>query len=296
MKQSHPTRKTFGEIFTLTFRIYFKNFWKNLGTGTLIAAVCLLFFVPYYVSYLSSINFSGYPFMNSSMPLSAGTWISYFLALALMTVFGHSLITGYFAPKTIDFLEQKMREKGERLNLAFQVFGRISSAQTVFFLIYMLLLAPLGYLIILQAGKLDTLNVLYGGFKAFINYFLLVAGVSVLAALINMLCVFTAQTALFEQKRWFGAFGKAVKTMVSGNFWITVGYFIVFGLVISIGSYFISIFIGLIMFLFGMTIFGFGMGLESFMTAPSGPMIAVAIILGLIVFALIAALAGAIMV
>ena len=258
MKQSHPSRKTFGEVFTLIFKIYFKDFWRNLAFGALIAAVCILFFVPYFLGTFSSISLTGYPFTSGSTELSVGTWASYLIGLAVLVVFAPALSYGYFGPKTIDYLEQKSREKGQHLSLAFRLFGRISGANAAYFFSAFLILAPMYYLVYAQGEKLDTMSALYGNYLPFVNYFVLVFSTSLLAQFFNFLQIFTPQTALFEQKRGFSALGKAIKTLFSGNFWETLGYVIVIGLVLYFGTYVISIVVGLLIFLMASLFISFG--------------------------------------
>lgn len=290
MKQSHPSRKTFGEIFTLTFKIYFGSFWKNIRFGTLIMSVVLLFAVPVIVVLLSTINFTGYPFMNASFGTTAGLAASYILFYAAASVFAPSFFTSYFSPKTIDYLEEKQRSENERRQLISNVFGRVTGAQTAYFLIYLLVVVLFNYLLYLEIGNIDMMSLVTGNLSGLLSYLLFSAIYILVIVAIGVFSVFTKQTALFEHRRWFGALSKAVRTMVTGKFWANIGYLIVFGLVLNFGLYILAVVISLIALLFAALLFGFGTGFSAMAFSGNPALIAGGVVLGLIVFVLIAAL------
>lgn len=234
MKKAHPTRKDFGDIFSLTFSIYFKNFWRNLGFGMPIAFVVFLFTVPYILITLSSINFTGYPFVSDATSMMVGQRASYFLLLLVSALLAPVFLTNYLAPKTIDALEHRRREKKEYMRLTFQVFGRTFTAQAAFFLITLGILVFSGILIAVQAKRIDMMSLLNRNIEGLKIYFLIIVLISVVSFIVDLFCIFSKQVALFEHKRWFGAVGKSVKTIASGNFWVTMGYYLLFGLIVRL--------------------------------------------------------------
>jgi len=289
MRQTHPTRKNFGEIFVLTFKIYFKDFWRNLGFASLVVGTVLVFAIPFIVIFAVSFNATGYPFVDMEPGALIAMVVSYLLLLIPVAVIAPSLLTGYFSPKTIDFLEGKQRDKGVRSRVMFQSLGRISGAQTVYLLAYLLPIIVLECLMFSKMGGINMMMMANMDYDYLFDYI----GLSFLAYIVYyvilLLGVFTKQVALFEHKRWFGALGKSIKTIASGNFWISAGYYIVFGLVVGIAAYFVFIFAFINLFILVVLLAGIGSASAITASASAG-MIVLAVILGLIALAIIIAI------
>ncbi len=238
MKNTYPAEKDFGDIFVLTFKIFFKDFWKNIAFGSSLVFIGIVFALPYMSILILTSDPSGYPFFDTSAISIIGLTLTYLLFYAATFVVVPSLLNGYFGPKTIDYLEGKQREKGVHGKVMFRSFGKTCGAQTALMLVYF------AFAVVITVVMVDRMS----GFNfltedAFFDELWSMMGIILVLYLICLVILvlgaFTKQAALFEDKRWFRALGRSIKIIVSGNFWTAVGYYIVFGLVVTTAANFI---------------------------------------------------------
>ena len=217
--------KKFGWALSGAFKTLFNEFGKNILAALLIVLIYMLFMVPFIVSFVVMNTGAGFLLMNSTTSDIISTVLGTILVFAGGGILIPSLSTGYFAPKTVDVLEDVLREKGERKRIMFKSLGRILPA--AFFqalLIYIPSIAfqfvpfwifnevPLSN-IFYQSGRIGLLIV---GYLAFL----------VIMVVLEVFVLFTRQAALFEEEAaGFRAVIRSMKLMAKKNFWPSLGEF-----------------------------------------------------------------------
>ena len=284
MRKPHPSRKTFGDIFALTFEVYFKDFWRNLGYGMLISCVVVLFSLPYIAVFASSVNIAGYPFMIETKGTLFAFKVSFLLFLAAAGFFAPSFLTSYLGPKTLEHIEQKKRDKKAYLQLTWKVFGRTSSAQAAFSLVILILLEAANAVINRQLADTDMMSMVSGNEDALIVFLSVSFLFTVAWMIVRLFSIFAKQIALFEHRTWFGAVLKSAGTIASGNFWATIGYYILFGLIIGFCTLVIVLILSAVLLFLAAMVLGVG-ALAGIVEALSDPvMFAFAAIVLVLVF------------
>jgi|GEM_PF-2043699 len=255
MNESHPSRKRFGDIINLTFKVYFSDFWRNLGTGVLIFLASLLCFIPLVLVFLSAISFTGYPFYDFNPAIIVALVLGYILIIVGVSIFVPSFFTSFFGQKTLDTLQKNEVTPKERRKKMFSSVGRIAGVQTIYIVAYAILSIAISIPMFINMFSYSFMELAYGyGMDQFSNMMWMNNIYSIVLTLAALIFVFLKQEALFQNKRWFSAFGGGIRTLFKGNFWVTIGEFIVFGLMVMVATYIIFFISFLILGLIGAAI------------------------------------------
>jgi hypothetical protein len=240
MKNNDFTPKKLGGILNSTFKVYFKKFLSNFVVALVFMVIAAILMTPYFISVFSLDVGVGYPFYDYSQ----GNMIAFILGLTLMSLAAYiilpSLLTGYFAPKTIDVLMLKQRDEKERRTILVKSFGRVALAklsQLSLILIPIVIFAGLSAYYFADIGLTDMIYEI----SNIVIIFLIYMAFMFIVFIYVLLTVFTNQIAFFEDKKGFKAVFASIKLMAKGNFWVTLGHYLVFALILSAAMYSVTI-------------------------------------------------------
>jgi len=242
----NKTHKKFGWAFSGGFKTFFNQFGQNISVAMGLVIFVFIFMVPYVASIFNlawDFNYS----LNIPTPKLIGLGLSILLLLVVSSFIYPALLTGYFAPKSVDVLEQKQRTKKERIGIMFSSFKKIFPAT---FLKALVILIPLlGYYLFFFLRVDDTLWVTVAyDIGSIVGVMAVYISVMIVSYFLSYIFLFANQVAFFEEKTGWQSLKRSVNlTLKNKNFWPTLGEYVLIYIAV-IAMMYILIIPGIILF------------------------------------------------